>query len=127
MSLQSDLARNRAIFEVLTGAAATADPARSLAGTPRAARAELRSAGSAPQRPRLAEESQSRPAQNFSLEYGLKPATGMALSFEAPGDVDYPSPEKPAAKAPADPLESLYYELDARARMSSQLCGEEEF
>ncbi len=53
--------------------------------------------------------------------------TGMALSFEAPANIDYPTLQKSSTKQNPDPLESLYYQLEVEARRSSQLLSEEEF
>lgn len=107
MSLKEDLARNRAVFERLTGTA----------GEPEYPRRNL-------------DFDVSPQVQSFSFSRAnpreYKRETGMALSYDAPA-VEYPTLRESTGASASDPLDTLYRRLGTEARQSSQLSGEEDF
>lgn len=126
MSLKDDLLRNRKIYELLTGskdAIYEATETHKPPSPPPATEAEHK------REPFEVSKTTHEKAETFSLERGktLNRETGMALKFSPPDGVDFPKLSSYEARSPADPLESLYRQLEVEARRSSQLFCEEEF
>lgn len=126
MSLKDDFLRNRKIFEMLAGSEDTVHET-----------ARMREEPLSP--PVIEDKREQEPfyvfkntiekTDTFSLGRGKTSSrvTGMALSFSPPGGIDFPELSAVAAQSPADPLESLYHQLEVEARRSPQLSREEEF
>lgn len=128
MSVSGDLARNRRVFEILTGTSAEPEDSEAGGDTRRPLAAPVWESTESSQK--IAQDfvpSGNTNVRRFSLTYGVKSETGMALGFEAPGPVGFPELRGTPPEPVPDPLEDFYDRLEADARMSSQLSGEEEF
>lgn len=129
MSLMEDLARNRAVFDRLTGALHSR-----VARTIHVMRQAEESTPDRPAAPRGALEAASAPpprVQSFSLAYG---ALKTPSAFSAPARSGGPGQGGEAARAPtatekepADPMELLDYRLEVENRRISQPMQEEDF
>lgn len=124
MSVADDLARNRRVFELLTGASAEqVDSAADGSSSRPLSVPEWERAESA----RDFVPAESPDGRKFSLAYGVKSGTGSVFDSEAPDSNGFPALRGAVAESLPDPLESLYYQLEIEARMISQISGEEEF
>lgn len=127
MSLNDDLKRNRKIFEQLTNIAETET---AIAPSPRAEPVPP-PINETVREPFEAPDTVRQKYRSFSLNNGesfVPRETTAVSSFEAPAGVSYPALSRTNAEArPSDPLEGLYFQLEAEARRSSQLSCEEDY
>lgn len=150
MSLQDDLARNRRIFEILTGENREQDearqPVKNVINTDSAMQIAGRSGFSAPESASVAARAgagfgppggeaagavfQTARARGFSLKHGTVDLPAGFSELPGIGSVTYPEiRQENAYSAPEriDLMEPMYSRTEAEARMSSQLSREEGF